>query len=84
MAGKTGTAQNPHGKEHSWFAGFAPSDNPRIAVAALVENAGHGSEFAAPVCYEIVKEFLNPTPLPADLATVTRDNATAPEPISPQ
>lgn len=71
MSGKTGTAQNPHGKEHSWFVGYAPSDNPRIAVAALVENAGHGSEFAAPICYQIAKAYLHPEPIPADLATTT-------------
>lgn len=69
MSGKTGTAQNPHGKEHSWFVGYAPSDDPQIAVAALVENAGHGSEFAAPICHQIVKAYLHPEPIPADLAT---------------
>ncbi len=54
-AGKTGTAQNPHGKDHSWFVGFAPFDKPRIAVAVLVENAGFGGSFAAPyagMCFE--------------------------------
>lgn len=58
MAGKTGTAQNPHGKEHSWFAGYAPADQPEIAIVALVENAGHGSEFAAPLCKRIAKDYL--------------------------
>lgn len=58
MAGKTGTAQNPHGNEHAWFVGYAPSDAPRIAVVALVENAGHGSEFAAPICFQIAKAYL--------------------------
>ncbi|MEW5873643.1 MAG: penicillin-binding protein 2 [Candidatus Zixiibacteriota bacterium] len=58
MAGKTGTAQNPHGKEHSWFAGYAPAEAPEIAIVALVENAGHGSEFAAPVCRWIAKDYL--------------------------
>jgi cell division protein FtsI/penicillin-binding protein 2 len=71
MAGKTGTAQNPHGKEHSWFVGYAPSENPQIVIAALVENAGHGSVYAAPICHEIVRAFLHPEPIPTDLATTT-------------
>ncbi len=49
IAGKTGTAQNPHGKDHAWFIGFAPFDNPKIAVAVLVENAGFGATWAAPI-----------------------------------
>ncbi|MFN0158091.1 MAG: penicillin-binding protein 2 [Bacteroidota bacterium] len=54
-AGKTGTAQNPHGKDHSWFIGFAPFDKPKIAIAVLVENIGYGGSFAAPMagmCFE--------------------------------
>lgn len=55
-AGKTGTAQNPHGmKDHSWFIGFAPFENPKIAIAVLVENSGFGGTFAAPMaglCFE--------------------------------
>ncbi len=49
VAGKTGTAQNPHGDDHSWFIGFAPSANPRIAFAVIVENGGFGSRSAVPV-----------------------------------
>lgn len=49
MCGKTGTVQNPHGKDHSLFVGFAPRENPRIAVAIVVENAGYGSTYAAPI-----------------------------------
>jgi penicillin-binding protein 2 len=56
-AGKTGTAQNPHGDEHAWFVGFAPFDNPQIAVAIIVENAGRGSMVAAPIAGEIFKEY---------------------------
>jgi len=59
MAGKTGTAQNPHGNEHAWFVGYAPAEAPRIAVVALVENAGHGSEFAAPICFKIAKAYFS-------------------------
>jgi penicillin-binding protein 2 len=58
IAGKTGTAQNPHGKDHSWFVGYAPSNAPCILVCALVENAGHGSEVAAPLAGRIIKRYL--------------------------
>lgn len=58
IAGKTGTAQNPHGKDHSWFIGYAPSNDPKILVCALVENAGHGSEVAAPLAGKIIQRYL--------------------------
>ena len=58
ISGKTGTAQNPHGKEHSVFVGFAPYDNPKIAVAVIVENAGFGSVAAAPVARDVIKAYL--------------------------
>jgi penicillin-binding protein 2 len=57
VAGKTGTAQNPHGEDHSWYTAYAPADNPEIAIAVLIENAGHGSEFAAPVAKEFFMEY---------------------------
>jgi penicillin-binding protein 2 len=56
--GKTGTAQNPHGNEHSWFCAFAPADDPIIAVAVIVENAGHGSEIAAPIVSKVIRHYL--------------------------
>lgn len=59
VCGKTGTAENPHGKSHSWFACFAPMDNPRIAVAVIVENAGWGASYAAPIASLIVEKYLN-------------------------
>jgi peptidoglycan glycosyltransferase len=49
VAGKTGSAQNPQGQTHAWFIGFAPSDQPRLAVAVILENAGSGGAVAAPV-----------------------------------
>jgi len=58
IAGKTGTAQNPHGENHSWFVAYAPSDDPRIVVVTLVEHAGHGSEVAAPITGKIIKTYL--------------------------
>jgi penicillin-binding protein 2 len=58
MCGKTGTVQNPHGKNHSVFVAFAPRDNPKIAIAVVVENAGYGSSFAAPIASYIVEKYL--------------------------
>ncbi|MBP7477972.1 MAG: penicillin-binding protein 2, partial [Chitinophagales bacterium] len=59
LCGKTGTAQNPHGEEHSVFVGFAPKDNPRIAVACIVENAGTGGLYAAPISSLMIEQYLN-------------------------
>ena len=56
-AGKTGSAQNPHGDEHSWFIGFAPFDKPEIALAIIVENAGRGSEVAAPIAGKLFAQY---------------------------
>ncbi|MCG0276920.1 MAG: cell division protein FtsI [Thermanaeromonas sp.] len=58
VAGKTGSAQNPQGKAHSWFVAFAPAENPRIAVSVVMENAGAGAEAAAPVAREIIAKAL--------------------------
>lgn len=57
-AGKTGTAQNPHGEDHSWYVGFAPFNNPRIAIAVLIENAGFGGTKAAPVAGLVMEKYL--------------------------
>ncbi len=59
LAGKTGTAQNPNGNNHSWFVGFAPYDDPKIAVCVLGENAGWGNQFAAPIAAAIMVRFLS-------------------------
>lgn len=61
MCGKTGTAQNPHGKDHSTFMCFAPRENPRIAVSVYVENGGFGATVAAPIASLIVEQFLTDT-----------------------
>ncbi|EAX48600.1 Peptidoglycan glycosyltransferase [Thermosinus carboxydivorans Nor1] len=58
VAGKTGTAENPHGAPHAWFIGYAPADNPEIAVAVLVENGGAGGEVAAPIARQIIAHQL--------------------------
>jgi len=61
VAGKTGTAQN-HGIDHALFICFAPVDNPRIAMAVMVENAGHGSTAAAPIAQKVLQAFFHPVP----------------------
>lgn len=57
-AGKTGTAENPHGNPHSWFMGFAPFENPEVAFAVIVEGGGHGSEVAAPIAKRLLLEIV--------------------------
>lgn len=57
VAGKTGTAQNPHGEDHAWFIGYAPANNPRIAFCILIENGGSGGKVAAPIAREIIKTY---------------------------
>ncbi len=56
--GKTGTAQNPHGPDHAWFVGFAPLEEPEIAIAVLVENAGFGGTRAAPIAGACMERYL--------------------------
>ena len=58
VCGKTGTAQNPHGKDHSIFMAFAPKDNPKIAVSVYVENGGFGSTYAAPIASLMIEKYL--------------------------
>lgn len=58
IAGKTGTAQNPHGDDHAVFIGFAPYENPKIAIAVIVENVGFGSVHAAPIARDVIKAYL--------------------------
>jgi len=57
VAGKTGTAQNSHGEDHAWFICFAPAKNPTVAVAAIVENVGHGGSVAAPIALQWLETF---------------------------
>jgi penicillin-binding protein 2 len=58
LAGKTGTAQNPHGEDHAWFLGFAPAEDPAIVAVAIVEQGGHGSSVAAPIVSRLIAYYL--------------------------
>jgi penicillin-binding protein 2 len=58
VCGKTGTAQNPHGKDHSIFFAFAPKTNPKIAIAVVVENSGFGATWAAPIASLMMEQYL--------------------------
>ena len=58
VAGKTGTAQNPPNPDHAWFVGYAPFENPRIAVAVIVENGGFGGTAAAPIAGAMIRRYL--------------------------
>lgn len=59
VAGKTGTAQNPHGQDHGWFTSFAPMEHPKIVVTVLIENGGYGSISAAPIAGLVIEKYLN-------------------------
>ena len=74
VAGKTGTAQNPHGEDHAWFIVYAakPGESASIAIAVLVENGGHGGTTAAPVARKMI------------LAHFGMADPAAPRPISPE
>lgn len=61
ICGKTGTAQNPHGDDHSVFIGFAPKYNPKIAIAVYVENAGFGGTWAAPIASLMMEKYIRRT-----------------------
>ena len=57
VCGKTGTSENPGGKDHSLFIGFAPYDNPEIAVCSIMENAGFGATYAAPATKAVIEKY---------------------------
>lgn len=61
MCGKTGTAQNPTGRNNSLFIAFAPMDHPRIAVSCVVERGGWGASWAAPIASLMIEKYLNDT-----------------------
>ena len=57
VAGKTGTAENPRGKDHAVFIAYAPVDDPQVAVGVIVENAGFGSTTAAPIASLMIEQY---------------------------
>lgn len=59
VCGKTGTAENPHGADHSTFIAFAPKDEPKIAIAVYVENGKWGATYAAPIASLMIEKYLN-------------------------
>lgn len=59
VCGKTGTAENPHGDDHSLFMGFAPKDNPKVAIAVVVENGRFGATNAVPIARLMLQKFFN-------------------------
>ena len=86
MCGKTGTVQNSRGKNHSVFIGFAPRDNPKIAIAVIVENAGFGSTFAAPIASYITEKYLKDSVANNRLAQVEwmKKKVVLPDPPKPK
>jgi penicillin-binding protein 2 len=58
VCGKTGTAENPHGNDHSIFIAFAPKEDPKIAIAVYVENQGFGTTYAAPIASLMIEKYL--------------------------
>lgn len=64
VCGKTGTAQSPRGLPHSWFAAYAPAENPEIVVLVMIENAGDGSQYAAPITRDIMEYYFLGEELP--------------------
>lgn len=63
VAGKTGTSQNAHGKDHALFICYAPADSPRVALAVVAENRGHGGSVAAPIAARVLSRMLLPDSL---------------------
>ncbi|MEO0071942.1 MAG: penicillin-binding protein 2 [candidate division WOR-3 bacterium] len=57
VAGKTGTAENPPRRDHAWFVGYAPANNPEVLFCAIVENVGKGGAYAAPIVRELIKKY---------------------------
>jgi penicillin-binding protein 2 len=67
VCGKTGTAQNPHGADHSTFMAFAPKDNPKIAISVYIENGRFGATVAAPIASLLMEQYLTDTITRVDL-----------------
>lgn len=86
ICGKTGTAQNPHGEDHSIFIAFAPRENPKIAICVIVENGGFGADYAAPIANLMIERYLAkdrtvPSQKPELLSRMLKANLTG-KPVS--
>jgi penicillin-binding protein 2 len=89
ICGKTGTAQNAHGRDHAWFVCFAPRENPVIALCVMMENTGgSGGSVAAPIAQKIISKYLsllrspqNPTAQPADSVSLPKQLPNTPAPV---
>ena len=77
IAGKTGTAQNPHGPNHGWFIGFAPADKPRIVVGAIIEFAREGP-YVAPLVARVIARYLGVDTSAASVVRMVLPSDTAP------
>jgi penicillin-binding protein 2 len=77
MAGKTGTAENPGGEDHSVFIAYAPAEDPQVAVGIIVENAGFGSQAAAPIASLMIEQFFRGTVTRPDLVQMVRARTSA-------
>ena len=84
VAGKTGTAQNPHGKDHGWFIGFAPADKPELVVGGIMEFAEHGTTVAPYVIRTLRRYLLGPDTAGAIKVKVLLDEAVAPQDTAPR
>ena len=58
VAGKTGTAENPHGQDHGWFIAYAPAEKPDLVIACIVEQGSYGATAAGPVVYDVLQSYL--------------------------
>ncbi|MGE5478826.1 MAG: penicillin-binding protein 2 [Chloroflexota bacterium] len=82
VCGKTGTAQNPHGEDHSWFVCFAPAENPKIAIVVFVENAGFGAAVAGPIAKAMLNQFFFPDSVNKDLPILVKKDSSDVKPDS--
>ncbi len=84
VAGKTGTAQNPHGKDHGWFIGFAPAEKPELVVGGIMEFAEHGTTVAPYVIRTLRRYILGPDTVGTIKVKVLLDEAVSPADTAPR
>lgn len=84
IAGKTSTAENPHGDDHGWFVAYGPYDDPTIAIAVVVEQGGYGSDSAAPIARKIMEAAFNLPPSRDAADIYAEEYAAKPAPTPPK